>query len=120
MSKFFTDVADQVAPPYCVITEGGESYEYMMRGPGGVVNFTTPNSQMMFDIWASSRYVLRGLGFTIAKALDDANLAWPNENNTMLFRLTRSQYVPTGQTGVGTPVAFHRVFFFEYMYSGVM
>ncbi len=119
VAKFFVDVADQVPMPYAVLQEAGENYEYMTRGHNGI-NFTTPGSQIMVDIWNSNRFSLRELGFLIARALNDADLRWPDENNTMYFRLTRSSYVPTGETAPGAPVAFHRVFFFEYSYSGLM
>ena len=119
VAKFFSDVVDQVAPPYAVLTEIGEGYDYQSRVAGGVVPFIC-TGQMQIDIWATGRYQTRTLGFDIAKTLNDAPLAWPLES-TMEFRLMRSMYVPVpGQTGSGSPTMFHRIFIFEYVYSGAL
>ena len=47
VAKFFADVVDQVPPPYCLIEEGGETYDFMTSDPA--INFTSPG-QMSFRI----------------------------------------------------------------------
>ncbi len=119
VAKFFTDMADQVDPPYAVFQELGESYDYMTRVIGGVVNYTAPG-QMQCDIWAPDRYQARQLGQLVARSLDDAPLVWPAQQ-LMEFRLIRSSFIPNpAGSGVGVPIMFHRVFFFEFMYSGTL
>jgi hypothetical protein len=118
-AKVFADFADQFALPYAVLTETGETYEYMTHVSGGAVNFISPG-QLQCDIWAAGRFQTRTLGWVVAKALNDASLVWPLENE-MHFRLVRSLFAPMpGQSGAGVPIVFHRVFYFEYTYSGVM
>lgn len=119
VAKFFADVVDQVPPPYCLIEEGGETYEYMTHsGPTGQLayNFTSPG-QMSFRIFASDRGQARQLGFAIAQSLNDAPLAWP-AGEEMLFRMTRSWFVPmTEPSGPNTAILFCRAFIFDYTYS---
>jgi hypothetical protein len=116
-SKFFADLVDQVPLPYCQIEEGGESYEFMTASPRGTINFTSPG-QMMFNIWASSRASARLLGFAVAQALNDAPLQWPAQNNTMVFRMSKSWFIPVNNpSGPGVPIVFHRAFVFDYEYS---
>ncbi len=116
VAKFFSDLVAQVDAPWCQIVEAGESYEYMTRAPGGVVNFTSPGT-MLFSIHADSRVETRALGLVVAQSLEDANLQWEGQR-LMEFRLIRSQFNPLPQSGPGVPVIFNRVFFFEYVYSG--
>ncbi len=114
--KFFADLAEQVSSPWCVITEAGESYDFMTHTAGNVVNFTSPG-QLIFSIFAGSRFQARQLGFVLAKCLNDAPLAWPLEE-LMVFRMSRSNFNPQSQTGPDIPIIFNRVFAFDYMYSG--
>ncbi len=116
VAKFYSDPVDQIDPPWCQITEIGETYEFMTRAQGGLVNFTSPG-QMTFSIWAADRLQARQLGIVIYKALNDYPLAWPGDE-LMTFRMTSSHFVPTQSTGPGVPIMFNRVFIFEYMYSG--
>jgi hypothetical protein len=119
VAKVFADVADQVPLPYAVLTEIGESYEYMTSVANSQVSFTC-TGQLQADIWAPSRYLTRTLGLTIATALNDDGLAWTG-GQIMMFRASRSLFLPApGQSGPGVPVSFHRVFIFDYVYSGVM
>ena len=118
-AKVFADVADQVPVPYAILTEAGETYDYMTAVAGGAVNYTSQGT-MQVDIWAADRYQTRTLGLVIGKTLNDGPVAWPLAN-TMSFRLARSMFVPApGQSGPGVAIIFHRVFIFEYYYSGVM
>lgn len=114
--KFWADYAPQVDPPYCVIQELGETYDYMTAVTGNIINYTSPG-QMMFSIYAPGRYQTRQLGELIAKALNDAPLKWPQEN-TMIFRMVSSRFNPLPPTGPGVPTVFNRIFVFEYTYSG--
>jgi hypothetical protein len=118
--KFFADQVDQVSPPYCLIEEGGETYDFMTRsGPIGQLqtNFDSPG-RMSFQIFAPGRGQARQLGFVIATALNDAPLSWPAENNTMMFRMSRSWFMPMTQpSGPGVATLFCRAFVFDYMYS---
>jgi hypothetical protein len=118
-AKFFADLADQVPAPYAVLQELDESYDYMTRVAGGVVNYTAPG-QMQVDIWAPDRLQARQLGFVVAKSLNDAPLAWPDQT-LMEFRLIRSMFIPSpAGSGPGVPIMFHRMFLFEYVYSGAI
>lgn len=118
VAKFFADVAGEVAEPYAVLSEVGESYNYMTAIAGGRVNYTAPG-QMRISIWAPDRYQARQLGLLVASTLNDAPLQWPGEDDTMLFRLAQSMFMGKG-VGVACPIVFNRVFIFEYEYSGVM
>ena len=119
IAKVFADVADQVPEPYAILTETGETYQYMTAVQGGQVSYLA-TGQMVCDIWAPGRYQTRTLGMIIASILNDAPLVWPLET-AMEFRLLQSQFVRMpGQSGAAVPIVFHRVFVFEYMYSGVM
>ncbi len=117
VSKFAADYAPQVDPPYCVIGELGERYDYMMRAAGGVVNFTAPG-MMAFSIFAPGRYQSRMLGITIAKALNDAQLTLDSGEIVMEFRLINSSFNPVPAVGPGAPAVFNRVFMFEYTFQG--
>lgn len=124
VAKIFADMASQVPFPYVVITETGESYEYMTRSVGNVVNYMA-NGQLLFDIFAEDRYQVWQLGGVLAKALNDSNLYWPGENvdittnAPMYFRMASSQYIPTTDpAGPGVPIVYHRQFMFMYTYSG--
>lgn len=116
VAKFFTDIVDQVALPWCRITEMGETYEYMTAAQGGAVNFTSPG-QLMFSIIAADRLQARQLGFLCAKALDDYPLKWPGQS-LMVFRIASSRFNPSPDVGPGVPIVFNRVFIFNYEYSG--
>ncbi len=118
-AKVFADVADQVPPPWAVLTETGETYDYMTSVAGHQVSFTSPG-QIMCDVWATDRYQTRVLGLTITAVLNDDPVVWVG-GQIMLIRLVRSMFLPApGQSGPGAPIMFHRVFIFEYVYSGVM
>lgn len=115
-SKFFTDLVDQVPLPYCLITEIGEQYAYM-TGVLGVINYRS-TGRMQFDVFAASRASTRQLGNAVAKALNDYPLSWPDENNTMEFRMMSSQFIPVNDPSApGVAIVFRRAFQFEYMYS---
>jgi hypothetical protein len=116
VSKFFTDIADQVPPPWCVISEVGETYEFMTAQMGDLIAFTAPG-QLTFSIWAPDRYQARQLGLVCYKALNDHPLVWPAQS-LMQFRMMQSSFVPNTSTGPGVPIMFNRIFVFEYMYSG--
>ena len=118
VAKFFGDIVDQVALPYCQILEMGETYDYMTMAPGGSFSFTSPG-QLMFSVTAADRYQTRELGFLIGKALNDAPLMWPGET-LMLIRMSKSQFATNINTGPAVPVIFNRVFIFDYEYSGVL
>jgi hypothetical protein len=119
VAKVFADFSDQVAVPYSIVSEVGESYEYMTSVANSQVSFIA-TGQLVFDIYAAGRYQTRTLGLTIATALNDDALAWSGGTN-MVFRMDRSMFVPVpGQSGPGIPIMFHRVFTFSYVYSGVM
>lgn len=117
--KFFADLVDQVPAPYCLIEEGGETYDFMTKsGPIGQLEtaFTSPG-QMSFRIFAPSRSQARQLGFVLAIALNDAPLVWP-AGETMVFRMSRSWFMPMTQpSGPNVSVLFCRAFLFDYMYS---
>jgi hypothetical protein len=114
--KVFCDFADQVPLPYCVITETGESYDYM-TAVEGKTNFTSVG-KIRFDIYAGNRFQTRTLGFTIAGVLNDAPIYWAGINDEMLFRMESSQFVPTvDPSGPDVPIMFRRVFIFGYEYS---
>lgn len=121
VSKFFADLVDQVALPYCLLEETSEQYQYMTRSGPSLnqmeVNFAS-NGQMRCLVFAESRASTRFLGFAIAQALNDAPLQWPGENDTMQFRMLRSRFIPMPDpSGPGVSVLFCREFFFEYDYS---
>jgi hypothetical protein len=116
VAKVFTDFSDQVPLPYTVISETGETYEYMTAVEGRT-NFTGAG-QLVFDIFAANRTQTRLLGFVIAGALNDIVFEWPGINNLMEFRMIRSEFVPTTDpSGPGVSIIFRRIFTFEYMYS---
>lgn len=120
VAKFFADVIDQVAPPYCLIKESGEQYDFMtMSGmPGMASHPFTAKGQMSFKVFAATRLQARQLGYALAETLNDAPLSWPSQNDTMLFRMGRSWFIPmTEPSGPGTAILFCRAFLFEYEYS---
>ena len=120
VSKFFADISDQVPLPYCVIMEIGETYEYMTRASQDQVWFTSPGT-MTFDIYASDRLETRQLGFVIGKSLNDNPLAWPvGGGETMVFRMSKSQFLGMQQIGPQAPITFRRLFTFDYMYQGAL
>lgn len=116
-AKVFADFADQVPLPYTVLTETGEGYEFMTANAGNWINFTA-TGQMVFEVYAGSRYQARTLGFIIAAALNDQPFYWAGINSLMEFRMMRSQFVPTTDpSGPMAPIMFRRIFVFEYVYS---
>lgn len=120
VAKFFADVVDQVAAPYCLIQESGEQYDYMtMSGmPGTTSHPFMAKGQMMFSVFAASRLQARQLGYALAITLNDAPLAWPSENDTMNFRMGRSWFIPmAAPSGPGVAILFCRAFVFDYDYS---
>jgi hypothetical protein len=125
VAKLFTDLVDQVPPPYCLIEEVGETYQFMSestQGPSGetAIPFTSPG-QMAFTIFAQDRGSCRQLGFAIAKSLNDAPLSWPVGENTMLFRMNKSWFIEmTAPSGPNVPVLFCRKFLFDYEYNATL
>lgn len=120
-AKVFADFADQVPLPYVVLTEPGESYDFMSasQGPpsGGWTNYVA-TGQMAAEIYASSRFEVRTLGFIIASALNDKPFYWAGINDQLTFRMLSSQFVPTTDpSGPIAPIMFRRIFVFEYVYS---
>jgi len=118
VAKFFNGVADQVPSPYCVITEAGETYDYMMRVAGNEVSFTSPGN-LIFSVFASSAVLARNLGFLCGKALNDYPLQWPGDE-AMSFRVANSRLNPVTDIGAGQATVFNRVFTFAYEWQGVM
>jgi len=120
VAKFFTDIVDQVSVPYCLIEEIGEQYQFMTEsGTKGNLShpFMAPG-QMRFDIFAPTRLLTRQLGYAVAICLNDSSLMWPSQNDTMLFRMQSSMFVPmTAPSGPGVAILFCRRFIFEFQYS---
>ena len=117
--KFYADVADSVPLPSCVLTEIGETYQYMTHSVG-LINFTAPG-QMAFSVYAADRYQARALGVLIGWSLNDAPVAWQppaSPEVIMLFRMANSRLNPIGAVAPQQPIVFNRVFMFEYEYQG--
>jgi hypothetical protein len=120
VAKFFTDVVDQVPVPYCLIEEVGETYEFMTQSgvPGELSHPFMSPGKMSFRIFAPTRILTRQLGYAVAICLNDAQLAWPSQGDTMLFRMSQSVFVPmTEPSGPGVAILFCRRFIFDYEYS---
>ena len=126
VSKFWSDYADQVAQPYLVFEEVGESYEFMTRAGGLKVNFTSPGV-MVCRIINSGRAVARSLGILVCNALNDAEqegVTWIGFDSPVIsctldsIRMKQAAFVPDPDIGPSQPATFNRLITFDYWYQG--
>lgn len=119
--KFFGDYASAPAEPYLVLRQG-ESREYLAASAGNYRPFIASGT-MAVSVFAAGRLVAEQLADQVAFALNDFDLiapSWPG-CNLMLFRLAGpASFVPTPETGPGTPTVFVRLLTFQYQYSGAL
>ncbi len=122
--KFFSDYAGQVAEPYLVFEEVGESYDFHTPSINGRTFIATGTA--ICRIFEQDRAMARQLGVMVCSRLNDCDqppgiTQWPGffgPSVLMNLRMAQAAFVPLPDTGPGTPTIFNRVIQFEYEYQG--
>jgi len=118
VQKFAADYAPAVEPPWLVVMEPGETYEYMSPDEGFHRPFIA-EGVLQVSIFAEDRQQARELGDAVARALNDVPLDWVGAQWRYL-RLASAGYQPVGSTGPGVPTLFNCVLSFSYAYQGAL
>lgn len=113
--KFFGDWAAEVAEPYAVVQEIGETYDYQTPTAGNYRSYIA-TGRLQVAIYAPGRQQARDLGVQLAFSLNDAALAWPG-SNLMYLRMAQASFVPLPHSAPGSPTQFVRVIVFDYQFS---
>ena len=120
-SKFFAEYAGQVAYPYLVIREPGETYSQMTQAFSPQAVYELVDGTMQIYVFATDRSVARSLGALVAGALNDKAMSWTGTGtNLMLFRRTGAGFVPVPTTGVNVPSVYCRQVTFTYEFQEQM
>ncbi len=117
--KFYAEYAGEVAQPYLVFMEVGESYTFMSPGPGNNRPFLADGT-IQSMIFAPNRYLARQLGVEVYRALNDADvngMVWAG-GRLVALRMMQASFVPIPQTGPGSVSIFARAITFQYETQG--
>ncbi len=121
VAKFFAEYAGEVAQPYLVFMEVGESYTFMSPGPGNNRPFLADGT-IQAMVFAPNRYQARTLGVEVYRALNDADvngMTWAG-GRLIALRMMTASFVPIPQTGPGSVSIFARAISFQYQYQSNM
>lgn len=104
--KFYADyAAPDVALPFAVVTEVGESYRFYSPGPDGIKYLA--NGQLQIDVYGSDRAEVRRLGdfvsFVVTRSDPD-----PPDGPVMSIQLSSARSVPIVGAGVETATLYQR------------
>lgn len=106
IQKFYADWSDSSAYPLAIVTEPGESYEFMTAGPGDNIPYLAQGI-VGVTVYAQDRKQARTLGEAVGRALNDAPLAWVG-GRLMGFRMASAAFIPNPPSGPGVPTVFIR------------
>lgn len=116
VQKFFADFASDSSEPQAVVSEIGESYQFMTAAAGNEIPYLA-DGILSVTVYAPGRKQARDLGKAIGRALNDAPLVWTTDR-LMMMRMQSAQFIPNPPSGPGVPTMFVRQLQFAYQTQG--